>query len=294
VYGSYIGSVRLQDLSAIDLDRWYADLLNHGKRNGEGLAPKTVRNVAIMVRAALKSARRKGIITHNVSEDSDIPARTRPVMKTWTVEESAYFLDAMSDDRLFAVVLFAATTGVRRITVLLALIFGVSGRRKFKRGEADRARQVRRVGVAVRFGLSRYLSPSFSGEKMQKSSSPPWKWCWTSWLNSESPPGSRPPARYGWMTRPLDTLDAPQEGALPMALFSKKLPLRRPGVVGQPIDRSEHDAHVGSSTRRAVASLLGPLGGGVPGPDGAHTQFYDGPHPPRGFPAEPEWDPLRR
>jgi hypothetical protein len=91
-------AVLWSDPGVVDPDRWYADLLDHGKRNGERLAPKTVRNVAMMVRAALKSAPRKGIITHNVSEDSDIPTRTRPVMKIWTVEESACFLDAMSDE----------------------------------------------------------------------------------------------------------------------------------------------------------------------------------------------------
>jgi integrase len=116
-----VGGIGLQDLDAARLDRLYADLLNHGGPGGRPLAPKTVRNVHIVIRKALADATRKRLVTRNVAIDADPPKVPGPgerEMATWGPAELKVFLGAIAHHRLAAAYVLAASTGMRRGEVL--------------------------------------------------------------------------------------------------------------------------------------------------------------------------------
>lgn len=105
-----IGSVKLQDLNAMHLDRLYADLLCRR-------SPRTVRYVHTIVRKALSDAMKKGLVIRNMADAATPPSAksTRaPEMKTWTPEQLRTFLDGVAGHRLFPLFRLAGMTGMRR------------------------------------------------------------------------------------------------------------------------------------------------------------------------------------
>jgi hypothetical protein len=66
-----IGDLPIRSLRAEHLNRLYTDLLATGKLNGTGLAPKTVYDVHVVMRAALKHAVRIHLVEHNVVLDAN-------------------------------------------------------------------------------------------------------------------------------------------------------------------------------------------------------------------------------
>ena len=113
-----LGQIKLQALTPIQLNHLYAHLLEHGRRkttgSGQtGLAPKTVRNVHLMLHSALHDAMRWGYLVRNVAEAADLPAARSPEQQVWSPRSWA-FLDHVRDDRLYALWLLVATTGMRR------------------------------------------------------------------------------------------------------------------------------------------------------------------------------------
>jgi integrase len=117
-----LGNVPLQELTAQQLDGLYAQLLRTGNLRREGgLAPKTVRYLHNTLQKALKDAERKGLVQRNVALAADPPkqrAAGSAELQTWTAQEVQHFLTAMTDHRLHAAYVLAATTGMRRGEVL--------------------------------------------------------------------------------------------------------------------------------------------------------------------------------
>lgn len=111
----HLGGVQIQQLSPDRLDRFYADL------SATGLAPKTVRNIHVMLHKALHDAMRKNLVPRNAAEAADPPKLTRSSrsdMSTWTPEQLRDFFAGIAHHRLAAAYLLAATTGMRRGEVL--------------------------------------------------------------------------------------------------------------------------------------------------------------------------------
>jgi integrase len=115
-----LGSVPLQRLTAADLTSFYADLLDHGRRDGSGagLSPRTVRYCHTILRRALADAERWDLITRNPADRAAVPAQRTPAMTTWTVAELRAFLHHARDDRLWPLWQLLAATGMRRGEVL--------------------------------------------------------------------------------------------------------------------------------------------------------------------------------
>ena len=115
-----IGECRLQQLSPLDLDRFYRRLEREGnKRDGGPLSPRTVRYILTIVRRALKDALRKNLVTRNAADGASPPSSrqtrsTSDKMRTWTAHQTREFLDATANDRLAALWGVALTTGMRR------------------------------------------------------------------------------------------------------------------------------------------------------------------------------------
>ena len=111
----------LERLTASDLDALYASLLLRGRkaatRTGDGLAPKTVRSIHLVLHKALADAERKGLVIRNVAALADAPkvgARKQVEIKAWTAEQLDRFLDAIEPHRLAAAFHLDAYTGMRR------------------------------------------------------------------------------------------------------------------------------------------------------------------------------------
>lgn len=81
---------------------------------GKGLAPKSVWNVHICLRAALNDAIEDGLIERNPARGATKPPKGRSRMKTWTREEMLAFLDHISEERNYALYHIALCTGMRR------------------------------------------------------------------------------------------------------------------------------------------------------------------------------------
>lgn len=115
-----LGAARLQQLTALDVDRMYAGLLKGGRADGQGgLSPRSVRYVHSVLGAALRDAQRKGLVAQNVARAATPPsakaARGRD-MNFWEPAELRTFLEWLRDrnDDLYPLVRLASMSGMRR------------------------------------------------------------------------------------------------------------------------------------------------------------------------------------
>jgi integrase len=113
-----LGAVRLQDLTPMQIETMYADLLKAGSAKGKPLSPKTVYNVHSALRRSLGDAVRLGVLLRNPASAARPPSRPKTEMQTWTAPELGTFLAAMVDDRLYAAYVLVATTGMRRSEIM--------------------------------------------------------------------------------------------------------------------------------------------------------------------------------
>jgi integrase len=109
----YLGHIRLQELTEDDVESMVAWLLvgarRRGGKVGTGLRTTTADGVLGRLRAALRLAIRRRLVTRNVAEYIAIPRKARkadkrnnPRPKPWNVVEVQAFLLGARDDRLFA------------------------------------------------------------------------------------------------------------------------------------------------------------------------------------------------
>lgn len=107
-----LGEAALQDLTAGQISRLYADLL------ADGVSPASVRTVHSRLRTALRDAVRWHLVPRNPTHDADTPPAPRRPLRTWTAEELASFLEATAEHRHSVVWHVAAYTGLRRSELL--------------------------------------------------------------------------------------------------------------------------------------------------------------------------------
>jgi integrase len=107
-----IGGVLLQRLTPGHLNSLYADLLERG------LSARTVLHVHATIRRALADATRWGLVPRNVALLASPPRPGRPELQVWTAANLRSFLAHVESDRLYALWLLAASTGMRRGEVL--------------------------------------------------------------------------------------------------------------------------------------------------------------------------------
>jgi integrase len=121
-YGDYleayviprIGQIRLQHLTPGDLNRLYDELERSGGRASNGLSAKTVANVHGIVHKALADAVKQGRVAHNAADRVDPPRADKPSAQAWSTEQLRAFVNHIRGDRLCAMWLLFATTGMRR------------------------------------------------------------------------------------------------------------------------------------------------------------------------------------
>jgi integrase len=111
-----IGDIPLRRLRADHLDGLYEQLATTGGQHGEGLAPKTILEVHMILRAALDLAVQRRLLDHNVAHSAH-GRRQRATMspaRAWTAAELGAFLIAARQQRLYPALHLAAHTGMRR------------------------------------------------------------------------------------------------------------------------------------------------------------------------------------
>ncbi|QYG91762.1 site-specific integrase [Iamia sp. SCSIO 61187] len=133
-----LGRRPIERLTPDDLDVFYATLLTEGRKTpkaskptrvvGEcdavgpaGLAPKTVRNIHLMLNKAMNDAQRKGIVVRNVVALADAPTlknRQEGNIKAWDARQLRTFLDSVRSHRLHPAFHLSSHTGMRRGEVL--------------------------------------------------------------------------------------------------------------------------------------------------------------------------------
>jgi integrase len=109
-----LGAVRMDDLTPLAIERFYAELLKTGGRREQGLSAKSVGNTHVALRKALADAERLELINRNPAARARPPRGERVEIVTWTSAQVAQFLRGVADDPMFALWVLLATTGLRR------------------------------------------------------------------------------------------------------------------------------------------------------------------------------------
>ncbi len=113
-----LGQAKIQAITPLQIEHFYATLIESGGRRGQGLSAKTVRNTHVVLRKALADAERLDIVARNAAGAAKPPTAERPENPTWSSEQLREFLDYLKDDRLRGAFVVLATTGMRRGEVL--------------------------------------------------------------------------------------------------------------------------------------------------------------------------------
>jgi integrase len=110
-----IGGLRLGTLTPARLSTLYGELLKSGRLKGSGgLSPRSVAYTHRVLTHALKDAVSWGLLARNPAAHVDPPRVARPEMQVWSQEEVQRFLQAVADDRLYALWTVLLATGLRR------------------------------------------------------------------------------------------------------------------------------------------------------------------------------------
>lgn len=110
-----IGSMSLTAVSPMTLMALYAELTESGRRDGRGgLSASSVTYCHRILKQALGNAVKWGLLQRNPADLVSPPRKSTPEMSTWTADEARRFLDAVADDRLYALWLLLVVTGMRR------------------------------------------------------------------------------------------------------------------------------------------------------------------------------------
>jgi len=115
-----LGSLPLDKIRALDLDRFYSRLRAGGSGTGGELSPRTVRLCHTVVSQTLDQARRWGLVARNVAADATVPRSRKGEIVPPSVDTLRHLLvTAVEVDAEFALYLrVLAATGCRRSEVL--------------------------------------------------------------------------------------------------------------------------------------------------------------------------------
>ncbi|NLG79219.1 MAG: site-specific integrase [Firmicutes bacterium] len=112
----HLGQVQLQKLTPLAIQQFYASKLQEGRLDGKGvsLSPNTVRHIHRVLHKALNAAVKLQLIPRNPCDAVEPPKAVKKEARYWTPEEAAQFLEAIQEDRLYALFYVALGTGLRR------------------------------------------------------------------------------------------------------------------------------------------------------------------------------------
>ena len=116
-----IGSIPLDKLTTIQIQRFYKHLLDGGrvdrieaKKKPKGLAPKTVRNIHQMIGSAYNLAMEQRLVTKNPTQGCALPKVEHKEMKTLTADQLSAFFQEARDSGVYELYYLDLATGLRR------------------------------------------------------------------------------------------------------------------------------------------------------------------------------------
>ena len=109
-----IGTVELTKVTTLQLQRVYNGLLDSGKKNGSGLAVKTVRHVHGLVHIAMETAVKWGLLRINPAHPCDLPPVPLREAAAMDQDGTQRFMEACADNWLRDLFATAFSTGARR------------------------------------------------------------------------------------------------------------------------------------------------------------------------------------
>ncbi|MFC6881549.1 MULTISPECIES: tyrosine-type recombinase/integrase [Actinomadura] len=130
----YLGTILLTELSVSQVHAMFTAIARQHEADGKPVTPATLNRIRATLRAALNAAIRQGLLTDNPASRAELPAarrpravvwtaarveywqRTgeRPPVAVWTAAQTAEFLHAIRDHRLYAAFHLIALRGLRR------------------------------------------------------------------------------------------------------------------------------------------------------------------------------------
>lgn len=116
-----LGRCKLDTLSPATIQAAWSSLLTCDRKDGkegQGLSPKSVRNCHGILRAALNTAVRHGVIPRNPCDLTELPRARKQESAVLDADQITRLLDAVRGTSLYLPVLLAVTTGMRRGEVL--------------------------------------------------------------------------------------------------------------------------------------------------------------------------------
>lgn len=122
-----IGSIPLEELTSLRLQKMYQDLRTNGrvspnKKASPGLSAKTVRNIHMMLHSAFGQAVKENLIEKNPTDGCIAPKVEKKEMKVIQPEQVGAYLQAAADRNLLPMFYLELTSGLRR-GELLALLW---------------------------------------------------------------------------------------------------------------------------------------------------------------------------
>lgn len=117
-----LGKVRLQKVTPVMIQDFYADELENGRMNAKsekkGLSPTTVKHIHTTLHTALEHAVNLGLLATNPCQRVKKPRRAKKETASWTPEEAWQFIQATESDKLHSLFVLVLGTGLRRGEVL--------------------------------------------------------------------------------------------------------------------------------------------------------------------------------
>lgn len=108
-----LGTKRLANLEADDLDRLYSRLGEDVERGGLALAARTVHQVHMVLHNALAAGVKKRQLRYNVADGATPPRLEKAEVRVLTPSEACMLLEKVVGNRLEGIVTLAVTTGMR-------------------------------------------------------------------------------------------------------------------------------------------------------------------------------------
>jgi integrase len=109
-----LGAIVLQDLRPSHLAELYARLLREGRRDCQGLAPRTVRQIHAVLHKALAIAVDWDLVANNIVDRVKPPHIAASEIEILTERQIGQVLAKLRDEPLYPIVALALATGLRR------------------------------------------------------------------------------------------------------------------------------------------------------------------------------------
>jgi integrase len=96
-----LGHAKIQSLTPLQIEQFYASLIADGGTRGQGLSPKTVRNTHVVSRKALSDAERLEVVVRNAAAAANVPRapdrNIEPQLQTVQFPPRALIYQGLSD-----------------------------------------------------------------------------------------------------------------------------------------------------------------------------------------------------